>query len=144
MIAVGTNVLLRYLLQDDAPQAAKARRLIRGSVPVLLTDVVLVETLWTLKGPKYNAGKDDLLAVIEGLFREPNIRFEDAPSTWRALHDYRLAGSVKVGGKRKRADFADALIVNKARGVAQSLDDPLQGVYTFDEAAQVLEGTRAP
>ncbi|HFE38753.1 MAG TPA: PIN domain-containing protein, partial [Gammaproteobacteria bacterium] len=48
MIAIDTNVLLRYLLWDDKPQAAKADRLINGTEPVLVTDVVLVETLWTL------------------------------------------------------------------------------------------------
>lgn len=144
MIAVDTNVLLRYVLQDDAAQGAKARRVIRRSVPVLVTDVVLVEALWTLKGPKYRASKDDLIMVVEGLFREPNIRFEDAPTIWRALHDYRTAESVKVGGKRKSADFADALIVNKARFVVQGTPDLLDGVYTFDAAARAIDGTKAP
>jgi predicted nucleic-acid-binding protein len=144
VIAADTNVLLRYLLKDDAEQAAKARRLILGPVPVLVTDVVLAETLWTLKGPKYKASKDDLLKVMDGLFREPNIRFEDAPTVWRAFHDYRLAESVKVGGKRKSADLADALIVNKAKFVARGAGNTLDGVYTFDIAARVIEGTKEP
>jgi predicted nucleic-acid-binding protein len=91
VIAVDTNVLLRYVLQDEPAQEAKVRRMIRGSALVLVTDVVLVEALWTLKGPKYRASKEDLITVVEGLFREPNIRFEDAPTVWRALHDYRTA-----------------------------------------------------
>jgi len=144
MIAVDTNVLLRYLLQDEPDQGAKARRIIQGSALVLVTDVVLVEALWTLKGPKYRASKEDLIDVVEGLFREPNLRFEDAPTVWRALHDYRIAESVKAGGKRRSADFADALIVNKARFVAQAASDPLDGVYTFDAAARAIDGTRVP
>lgn len=144
MIAVDTNVLLRYVLQDEPAQGAKARRKMQGSALVLVTDVVLVEALWTLKGPRYRAGKDDLITVVEGLFRESNIRFEDAPTVWRALHDYRTAESVKVGGKRKNADFADALIVNKARLVAQSASDQLDGVYTFDAGARAIGGTMAP
>ena len=144
MIAVDTNVLLRYVLQDEPAQEAKARRIIQGSALVLVTDVVLVEALWTLKGPKYRASKEDLITVVEGLFREPNILFEDAPTVWRALHDYRIAESVKVGGKRKNADFADALIVNKARFVAQTTSDRLDGVYTFDAAARSIDGTKAP
>lgn len=144
MIAVDTNVLLRYLLQDDAEQAAKAQKLISGSTSVLITDVVLAETLWTLKGPKYKASKDDLLMVLEGLFREPTICFEDAPTVWRAFHDYRLADSVKVGGKRKSADFADALIVSKAKFVARRAANRLDGVYTFDEAARAIDGTKEP
>lgn len=144
MIAVDTNVLLRYVLQDEPAQAAKARRIIHGSALVLVTDVVLVEALWTLKGPKYRASKEDLITVVERLFREPNVRFEHAPTVWRALHDYRTAETVKVGGKRKNADFADALIVNKARFVAQATSDHLEGVYTFDAAARAIDGTKTP
>ena len=48
MIAIDTNVLLRYLLQDDEKQANKATKLILGAESVLITDVVLTETIWTL------------------------------------------------------------------------------------------------
>ena len=85
-----------------------------------------------------------MIGVVEGLFREPNILFEHAPIIWRALHDYRIAERVKVGSKRKNADFADALIVNKARFVAQTTSDHLDGVYTFDAAARTIDGTKAP
>lgn len=144
MIAVDTNVLLRYLLKDESAEEAKARRIIWGTVQVLVTDVVLVEALWSLKGPKYRASKEDLLSVVEGLFREPNIRFEDAPTVWWALQDYQTAEGVKSGGKRRNADFADALIVNKARFVAHATEDPLDGVYTFDAAARAIAGTQTP
>jgi len=144
VIAVDTNVLLRYLLKDEPTQEAKARRIIQGAALVLLTDVVLVETLWTLKGPKYRASQEDLITVVEGLFREPNIRFEDAPTVWRALHDYRTAEIVRSGRQRKNVDFADALIVNKARFVAQAASDHLDSVYTFDAAARAIDGMHAP
>ena len=52
MIAVDTNILLRHLLGDDPIQAAKADKLINGKETVLITDVVLAETIWTLKGKK--------------------------------------------------------------------------------------------
>src|SRR5438552_11656093 len=57
MIAVDTNVLLRRLLDDDATQAEKARRLFETNESVLVTDVVLAETVWTLTGKRYGAGK---------------------------------------------------------------------------------------
>ena len=44
---------------------------------LLITDVVLVETVWTLAGRKYRLAKAELVAVLERLFSEPNIRFED-------------------------------------------------------------------
>lgn len=143
MIAIDTNVLLRYLLDDDQQQSAKAAALMSSEKTVLITDIVLVETLWTLRGKKYNLDKSQLIAVIQQLFAEPNIRFEDGQTVWRALNDYRLATPVKVGSKRKTADFPDALIINKASYCVKH-PDRLEGVYTFDKAAQVIDGALEP
>jgi len=140
LIAVDTNVLLRYLLNDDQGQAALAEKLISGNEIVLITDVVLVETLWTLKGKKYQLNKTDLVTVIQALFKEPNIRFENGQVVWLALNDYRNAQPING----KLADFSDALIVNKAKFIACGISDELSGVYTFDIAAQQLPGTKAP
>ena len=98
MIAIDTNVLLRYLLWDDNDEASKAERLINVSAPVLITDVVLAETIWTLQGKKYRLDKAAAVAVVNSLFAEPNIRFEDDQTVWRTLHDYRQA--VVVGRNR--------------------------------------------
>ena len=144
MIAVDTNVLLRYLLWDDDKQAAKADRLINGATSVLITDVVLTETLWTLKGKKYSLDKTAIINVLNSLFEEPNICFEDAQAMWQALNDYRQAKPVRSGNKMKQADFPDALIVNKAKSYAMEKGETLNGVYTFDRAAQVIPGTAAP
>lgn len=144
MIAVDTNVLLRYLLDDDPKQSKKASAIITGADNVLITDVVLTETIWTLKGKKYKLDKESIIKVINTLFEEPNIIFEDGQTVWRALSDYTKANSIKVGNKRKEADFPDALIVNKAQYVANKLNDELDGVYTFDVAAQEIHGTREP
>jgi len=53
MIAIDTNVLLRYLLLDDEIQAKKAAVLIESRQSVYISHVVLVEAVWTLKGRKY-------------------------------------------------------------------------------------------
>ncbi len=140
MIAVDTNVLLRYLLGDNQIQSIKAEKLINGKDLVLITDVVLVETIWTLKGKKYQLSKSDLVAVIQALFKEPKIRFENGQAVWMALNDYRKAKP--VGGKL--ADFSDALIVNKAKSTASDRKIELDGIYTFDIAAQELPGTKKP
>ena len=144
MISIDTNVLLRYLLDDDAKQSKKASAIITGSDNVLITDIVLTETIWTLKGKKYKLDKDSIIKVINALFEEPNIIFEDGQTVWRALSDYTKAKAIKVGNKRKEADFPDTLIVNKAQYVANKLNDALDGVYTFDVALQEIPGTRVP
>ena len=77
MIAVDTNILLRYLLGDDQRQAEKASILINGDELALITDVVLAEVAWTLAGRKYRLNKEDIANTIEALFKEPNLRFED-------------------------------------------------------------------
>ncbi len=144
MIAVDTNVLLRYLLDDDAGQSKKASAIMAGNTNILITDIVLMETIWTLKGKKYNLDKESIIKVINTLFAEPNIIFEDGQTVWRALNDYKQAETIKVGNKRKEADFPDALIINKALYVANTLNESLDGVYTFDFALQTLPGTRKP
>ncbi len=144
MIGIDTNVLLRYLLQDDDIQSKKATKLISGSNKVLITDVVLVEAIWTLKGKKYKASKEQLLLVVSQLFREPNIFFEDGRSVWRALNVYRQTQPIKVGSKKRDADFLDALIVEKSKTIASNVNDTYKGLYTFDIAAQQIDGTKKP
>jgi len=144
VIAIDTNVLLRYLLLDNKAQSHKAMSLITGPVPVLVTDVVLVETMWVLTGKRYKLDREAIAGVISALFEEPNIVFEDGQTVWRALNDYKKAQPVKIGGKKKSADFPDALIVNKAQHQAQQWHQALKGVYTFDIAAREIPRTLSP
>ena len=144
MIAIDTNVLLRYLLQDDEKQANKASKLILGSQPVLVTDVVLTEAIWTLKGKRYNLSKEQIIDVIHALFAEPNLTFEDGQAVWGALKDFTNAKPIKSGGKIKQADFPDALIVNKAKRHGQLNKSEVSAIYTFDKAALAIDGTEQP
>lgn len=140
MIVIDTNVLLRYLLEDDDVQFEKSKRLITGDNLVLVTDVVLVETIWTLRGKKYQLDKAALANVVLALIEEPNIRFDNNQNIWMALNVFRNAQSVKG----KDADFSGALIVNKAKLVMKEQGLDFEGVYTFDKAAQILNGMKAP
>ena len=134
MIAVDSNVLLRYLTRDDEAQAEKARQIFtKNDERVLITDVVLAETTWTLAGRRYKAAKPDLAAVVDKLLQDPNIRFEDEGVIWNALQDFRETD----------ADFADALIARKAVKTAASLNEHCI-VFTFDAAALQLPDTAAP
>jgi len=144
MIAIDTNVLLRYLLDDDIEQSPKAKKIITGTDKILVTDIVIIETVWTLKGKKYKLDKEHIIETIYKLFEEPNIIFEDGQTIWRALGDYTNAQAVKVGNKLKEADFPDALIINKARYVTKHKNQILKCIYTFDKAAQELPGTEQP
>lgn len=144
MIAIDTNILLRYLLQDDAKQAAKTNKLILGTEEVLITDVVLTETIWTLKGKRYSLSKEQIVDVIHALFAESNIKFEDGYAVWGALKDFMNAKPIKAGGKSKQADFPGALIVNKAKRYGQLNKIEISAIYTFDKAALEIDGTKEP
>ena len=146
MIAVDASVLLRYLLHDDEVQAERADAVFDSAETVLVTDVVLVETVRTLSGRKYRLTKPDLVAVLARLFSEPNIRFEDDRVVWRALQAYRGVASVEEGeaGLASGAGFADALIVYKALRTASGSREVLNAVYTFDAAMQRLRHAAPP
>ena len=144
MIAVDTNVLLRRLLDDDVAQAEKARRLFESNESVLITDVVLAETIWTLTGKRYGAGREEIATVIVALLEEHNVVFESRQAVWSALNDYLDAVPVRTASGIRIADLADALVVNKAKITAQHRNEPYHGTYTYDQAAQALDGTKAP
>lgn len=135
MIAVDTNVVLRRVLNDSADQAAKAQRVFESGEEVLITDVVLAETLWTLQGKRYKATRGDIEILVMSLLEEPHVVFESQQAVWSALADFTAAG---------RADFADVLIVNKAKYIARATGREYAGTFTFDLGALMIDGTRTP
>ena len=140
MIAVDTNVLLRYLLHDDEAQAARAGAVFEAGETVLVTDVVLAETMWTLAGRRYRLTETKLVATLERLFSDPYIRFEDDRAVWRALRAFRGVTLEDEAGSAEGVGFADALIVFKAMQAASDEGEELT-VYTFDAAMQLLPHT---
>ena len=138
MIVIDTNVLLRYLLCDDAAQTEVAKSLIQGADKVLITDVVLVETVWTLTGKKYQLDKSELLFMLNLLFEEPNIVFENDYAVWCAVADFANASPVIINGKKKMAGFQDALIINRGKQQKNYSD-----AFSFDVAAEQL-GFKVP
>ena len=144
MISIDTNVLLRYLTNDDEEQAARALRLICGSQKVLVTNMVLVELAWTLRGKRYKLNRKQIAKVINSLFEEPNIEFENGQVVWRALSVYVQAPIIKVGKKNKTADFADVLILFCSLHTVENKGYDWNGFFSFDQAAQCLEGVEEP
>lgn len=140
MIAIDTNVLLRYLLADDARQYTKAKALITSQCPVLITDVVLVEAVWTLTGKRYNLNKVAICTVVRALVGDSAFVFENNQVIWSALCDFEEARPIRG----KELDFADALIAHKSHKVAAERGSPLSGFYSFDGAVAQLQGAKTP
>ena len=129
MIAADTNVLLRYFLRDDDAQAERARAVFQRGDKVLMTDVVLVESVWTLLGRRYRMDRSDVIRLIASLVQEPNIRFEDDHAVFSALQAFRQTD----------AGFA----VYKTLKV-ESLSHEAPVIYTFDADALQLPDTAQP
>lgn len=95
MIAIDSNVLLRYLLQDDKHQSQQASALVTGAVPVLVTNVVLVETVWVLTGKRYSVDCEAVAGAVSASLEESKIIFEDGRTVWRALNGYKEGAVAK-------------------------------------------------
>lgn len=127
MIGIDTNVLVRYLTQDDAGQSKLATRFIEQVIspdnPGYITGITLCELVWVLSDC-YAADQARIQAVIEGLLSSKQLNIESPELVWRALRDWTEFG----------ADFSDALIgrLVLARGGASTV--------TFDRAASKLPG----
>ena len=88
MIGIDTNVLVRFLVQDDEAQFEKARRLIKREVAagrkVFVNQLVLLEAEWVLRS-RYAVSKVQIIETISGLLDSAEIQFEDEPAIEEAL-----------------------------------------------------------
>jgi predicted nucleic-acid-binding protein len=120
LIGLDTNVLLRFLTEDDPKQAPIAQEWIRAAMKkdekIFLTGTVLCEMVWVLSR-SYKFSKEELLEVLEELMSTTHIDVEEHETTWDAIHDYAFSD----------ADFADCLIRRK------SLAAGCSKLLTFDE-----------
>jgi predicted nucleic-acid-binding protein len=119
MIGLDTNVLVRYLSQDDAKQAAIATRFIERELsaaqPGFVSLVVLVEVCWVLQR-LYAATQSEVLETVEDLFQSAQFVIENRQAVQAATQQMRSRPGAKVG-------FTDVLIVEiaKAQGCVQTL-----------------------
>ena len=126
MIGLDTNVLVRYIMQDDAKQAAKATTLIESlsaAAPGFVTLVSIVELVWVLSSC-YDLTRAQVAQALEVILRSKQLIVDQAEHVVRALRAFN-AGT---------ADFADCLIERTAAaaGCAQTM--------TFDSAAAKTAG----
>ena len=88
MIGIDTNILLRLWLNDDPAQNRRIDALLaeHGGTPgsLLVTDVVLVEAVWTLRSA-FDQGKDAQLIAVRSLLEEIAFAFEDRESVADAV-----------------------------------------------------------
>lgn len=130
MIGLDTNVLVRYLTQDDRAQARRAEAAIvkatAGGGRCAISPVVLCELVWVLRGA-YKVSKPDVLAALDGILATEAFEILDRPVIQGAIELYRLG----------RADFSDFVI-----GLSGAAAGCVETV-TFDRALRGVQGFRA-
>ena len=122
MIGLDSNVLVRYLTQDDLAQSARATRLIERQLsekePGFISVIVLVELWWVLKR-LYRATRAELKQTVQDLLDTRQFVLEQRGAVIQALKRLDVAAG----------DIADALIVELARASG------CERVVTFDKDA---------
>lgn len=119
MVAIDTNVLVRFLTNDHPQQSPRARALLE-SHEVFVALTVLLETEWVLRSA-YGLAPERLHAALRAFAGLPQVRIE-TPSRLAEALDRAEAG----------LDFADALHLGAA--------SPTESFATFD--ARLLKGAR--
>ena len=126
MIALDTNVLVRYLTRDDPAQAAVADKVIAGlaaEAPGFICREVIVELVWVLER-RYRVPRAEIASALEALLAAAEIAVEAAGDVGAALFRYRDDG----------LGFADLMIAAAARRAGASK------LVTFDRRAARIEG----
>ena len=103
MNGIDTNVLIRYLTQDDPKQARAVDALIASTIEqgsrLRVDDVVVCELVWVLRHA-YRFDRATIASTLEKVLSTALFAFEDRNVLRQALDDYRARGG----------DFADYVI----------------------------------
>lgn len=107
MIGLDTNVLVRYIAQDDKAQSARATALIEKecsvATPGYVGLVVLAEVVWVSESG-YGAMRKDVAEIVRRILSIRQLVVQDAEIAWKALRSFETS----------RADFSDCLIERTA------------------------------
>jgi predicted nucleic-acid-binding protein len=130
MIALDTNILVRYLTQDDAVQSRKATEIIESRLttrrPGFVSIVAMVEMVWVLDRA-YGLASPEIAAAVERMLQVEVLQIENEAEVFTAM----------IALKEGRGSFADAVIA--ALGARAGC----QYTLTFDQKALRLAGFQA-
>ncbi len=127
MQGIDTNILVRYVIQDDADQAAASNKLLEGmltsSQRCLVNNIVLCEMVWVLKSA-YGCSKMQIVDALKSITDTAPFEFEDRSVLLSAIQDYETS----------KADFSDCLLnrQNQQLGCTET--------FSFDKGVAGLTG----
>ena len=127
MPGLDTNVLVRWLVEDDDRQTLRAQKLFeaaRSSQASLFVPVtVMLELEWVLRS-RYQFDKATVLGAINALLETQELEFQDEAALERAMHLYRSG----------LAEFADCVHAGICAAAGRA------PMWTFEERAARLPG----
>jgi len=116
---IDTNLLVRYLTEDDPSKANEVRRLIvkakEGAIRLVVPSVVIAELVWVLQS-FYKLERGEILPLLNAILHTHGVEVSDKSVVSDAIAIYG-GGSI---------DFIDAWIVAFAKATE------VRTVYTFD------------
>ena len=129
MIALDTNVLVRFLTGDDPDQQADASVLLEGLSPAdpgFVVHEVVLELVWVLSRG-YGLSRERIAEILMDLLETRGLLFENAADVAHAAAEYGRGGP----------EFADRMILAAAERMSAL---PL---YTFDKDFARMRGASA-
>lgn len=96
MIVLDTNLLLRYLLNDDPAQAKRVLRLLEQSSSITVTPTILLELVWVLECS--DCTRAEIVAALRHVLGLPGMQLPNESALYRAVQWF-----------EQGLDFADAL-----------------------------------
>ena len=122
MIALDTNIIVRFLVRDDEKQSqsvyARFKQAEKDRETLLIPFLVLLETIWVLESA-YDMHRNEILSALEDLRRMPILEFENEEILQRLL----------ISGRNNKVDLDDLLIAFTAQ------DCGCDSMITFDRKA---------
>jgi len=122
MVGIDTNVLVRFVVQDDEKQAKIASELIEhhcsATEPALISLIVLCEFVWVLSS-SYEYTREEIASALKQILVTECFEVAKHDLAWSAILDYAVGNG----------DYADCLIagINEINGA--------ETTFTFDRQA---------
>ena len=126
MNALGTNILVRFLMADDVKQAQKVHQLFSeteiNKSELFVTILVVIELIWVLESA-YNIPRNDIINSIDNMLQMPILKFEHQPTIYKFI-------KTAINNK---FDLSDLLISLSAKTLK------CETTLTFDKKASKFE-----
>ncbi len=119
-VVIDTNLLVRYLTEDDPKKAESVGNLLKsaenGTFRILIPSIVIAELIWVLES-SYRLKSNEIADLVDAIINTPGVDVTDKKNIISAIQLYRISN----------IDFIDAWIIEFAR------IQRAQTIYTFDK-----------